>query len=185
MAIAAYTKACAKNVGGCTALFLADVANVASVTITSGEITAISMNSTLKFHEADADIDSIVRTEEGTGNGNNISYAHKVAAKFAKPSKSLNTLRTSLADGSPCGILAIVADGNGVAWLVGYSAAEGFKRPLRLEKDSLNTGGSPADEGQNVSIELGAVNGYPAVPFDATNSGTIIGGTATFITYTT
>lgn len=184
MAIAVYTKSCSKNVAGNTALFLTDIANVVSVTVTSGEITAITMDTGDHFFEVDADQDSIVRTEEGTGNGNNISYVHKVAAKFAKPSKELNTLRNSLADGSPCGILAIVADGNGQAWLVGYSVAEGFKRPLRLMKDSLNSGGSPADEGQGVDVELESTNGYPAIPFDSTNSGTIVGGTATFITYT-
>jgi hypothetical protein len=185
MAIAVYTKACTKNVGGNTFIAVAEVASMTSFTVTAGEITAVTPNGVNRFHKADATIDTIVRTEEGAGNGNNIAYTHRIEIKTTKPSVALNTWRSSLADASPCGILAITADGNGTCWLTGYSIAEGFKRPLRLVSDSFTSGATPGDEaGQTVTIGLECVTGYVDIPFNSALSASIIAGTATaFITY--
>jgi hypothetical protein len=103
---------------------------------------------------------------------------------FSKPSLALNTLRDSLANGSPCGILAIVTDGNGTSWLVGYNATDGSNRALYLATDSLNSGAAPADDGsQAITLALECNSGYLSLPFDATIGATISGGTAAFITY--
>ena len=186
MAIAVYTKACSKNVAGNTFIAVCEVGNMTSFTVAGGEITAVTPNAALRFMKADATIDTIIRSEEGTGNGNNIAYEHKIELKTTKPSLALNTWRQALADGSPCGLLAVVADGNGQCWLTGYSVSEGFKRPLRLTKDSFTSGGAPGDaEGQQITIELGCTTGYVDLPFNAALSAAVIGGTATaWITYT-
>lgn len=186
MAIAVYTKSCTKNVGGNTFLAFAEVASMTSFTVTSGEITAVTPNSTYRFHKQDATIDTIKRTEEGAGNANNIAYKHRIEAQFTKPSKELNTMRAGVADATPCGILTIVADGNGKCWLTGYSVAEGFKRPLRLVEDKFDSGAAPGDENsQAVTLALECTTGYVDIPFDNTLSASIIAGTATaFITYT-
>lgn len=183
-AIAVYSKTCAKNVGGNSAVFLSEAANLDTVTVTSGEISAISMTSTNTFHEAQADLDGVLHTQEGAGNANNIAYTHRVEMFFAKPSAALNTFRDSLADASPCGILAIVQDANGACWLVGYNETDGVNRPLRLVQDSMASGNSPTDEdSQRVTVALEGVNGYLSLPFDSTITATIVGGTATFITF--
>jgi len=104
--------------------------------------------------------------------------------RFAKPTTELNTFRDSLADASPCGILAIVTDGNGESWLVGYNETDGTNRPLRLVGDGLNSGAEPnEDNAQAVTIALEGVNGYLSLPFDDIEKAAIIGETATYITY--
>ena len=184
MAIATYTKTCAKNVGGNSAVYLTEAANINAVTVTSGEISAITMDTGKTFHQVQHDLDGATHTQEGAGTKQNISYTHKVELKFQKPSVALNTLRDSLADGSACGMLAIVTDGNGTSWLVGWNQTDGINRALYLEADNMTSGAEPSEEdGQAVTITLTCVNGYLALPFDSTLGAEISGGTATYITY--
>lgn len=179
MAIAAYTKSCTKNVAGNSAIYYVEVSDVTAITVTAGEISALT--ATTGFKQAQADLDSIVRTEEGAGTGGNIAYTHRVEAKYSKPTAALNILRISLAEASACGILVIVTDGNGTSWLVGYNETDGFNRPLRLVQDAFNSGAAPTDEEQKTTIALEGVNGYVSLPFNSTLGATITGGTALFI----
>lgn len=184
MAIAAYSKACEKNVGGNSAVFVVEASLVDTVTVTTGEISALTMTSTNEFQQVQADLDSVVHTQEGAGSQNNMAYTHRVEMRFSKPSTELNTLRNSLADASPCGILAIVQDGNGECWLVGWSENDGIARALFLATDSLNSGATPTDENsQAITVALQCVNGYLSLPFDDTLKAAIVGGTAAFINY--
>jgi hypothetical protein len=185
MAITTYSKSCSKNVAGNSGLYVTEVANVSSITVTAGEISAVTMASTsVFFEEAQGDIDTIQRLETGAGTGKNMAYTHRVNVGFSKPSTELNTFRNSLADATPCGILAIVTDANGTSWLVGYNATDGFKRPLRLVQDDLDSGLTPTDEaGQAITIGMECVNGYVCMPFDDTLGPAISGGTSTFIDY--
>lgn len=183
-AIAVYTKTCAKNVGGNSAVYLTEAANIATITVTAGEISALTMDTGKTFHEIQSDLDSIVHTQEGEGTRNNIAYTHRVEMKFSKPSVTLNTLRDELAAASACGILAIVTDGNGTSWLIGYNETDSYNRPLYLSNDSLNSGAEPNEDGsQLVTIALEGSSGYLSIPFDSTLGGNITGGTAPFITY--
>lgn len=183
MAIAVYTKACEKNVAGNSAVYLVEAADLATVTITAGEISALTMDTGKTFKKVGADLDGIKRTQAGVGNASNIAYTHRVEMFFAKPSTALNTLRDSLSAASPCGILAIVQDANGNSWLVGYNATDLVNRPLRLVQDDDDSGNTPTDEAQRATVSLEGVNGYLDLPFDSTLKATISGGTATFITY--
>lgn len=182
MSIVKYAKSCSKNVGGNSLLAIAEVANITAVTVTSGEVSAIT--GTTPFKEVDGEIDTIIREQEGEGigNGSNINYLHRITAKFAKPTLSLNTLRNSLADASPCGMCAITLDGNGQAWLTGYSESDGTKRGLMLKGDSDKTGESPSDEeGNQAVVILERNSGYLDLPLDSTLTAAIVAGTSTII----
>ena len=184
MAIAVYARSCAKNVAGNTAVFLGEAPNISSITVTSGEVAAITMDSGKTFMKIGADLDGISRTEVGVGTINNMSYVHRIEMLFAKPATALNVLRDSLTAASPCGILGIVQDANGESWLVGYNETDEAERPMRLVDDNVNSGSAPDDaEGQRASINLECKNGYVALPFDATEKAAILGGTATYISY--
>jgi len=184
MAIAVYTKACAKNTGGNARVFIAEAPNISSVTITAGEVADITMATGKTFHESQAEIDTVIRTEVAEGRRQNISYTHRVEMQFSKPATALNTFRDSLADASPCGMCAIVQDGNGNSWLVGYNATDGTARGLYLVQDDSSSGALPSDEDGNVvTIALETVSGYLDIPFDDTQNAAIIGDTATYITY--
>ena len=182
MAIATYTKVCEKNVSGNARVFVAQMSGITSITVTAGEITAIT--ATTAFKESQADIDSLIRTEVATGTRSNISYLHRVEMKFAGPDLALNTFRNSLADASPCGMAAVVQDSNGECWLVGWNDTDTTARGLFLVQDDTNSGALPSDtDAQNVTVALETLSGYLDLPFDSTITATIIADTAAFIDY--
>ncbi len=182
MAIATYTKVCEKNVAGNARVFISSAALVTSVTVTSGEITAIT--AATAFKESQADIDSIIRTEVAAGTRSNISYTHRVEMKFQKPDLELNVFRDSLADASPCGMCVIVQDSNGECWLVGYNESDGTSRGVFLIQDDTNSGANPTEEDGNiVTLALETTSGYLDLPFDSTLTATILADTAAFIDY--
>ena len=189
MTLAKFARICGRNAGGNSALYLAAVSAITAVTVTTGEISAVTMVTgppAGKFLELQSDVETIVRTEEGEGIGSLMKYLHRVAAKFSSPSKNLAALRDAIATASPCGLLAIVTDSNGKSWLVGYNATDGFKRPLRLRQDNLTSGAEIAEEGASLAdIALETTSGYISLPFDDTLGAAILGGSATFIDYVT
>ncbi len=180
MALAKYARACAKNVAGNAAAYLAEVANVTVVLLTSGEISTMTA-SALAFKQIGADLDTIQRTTSITGKSN-VAATHSVIHKFSKPSAALNTLRNSIIDGLPCGFLEIVQDANGTCWLVGFDEDNQFERPLNTLTDELDSGTSPTDEGmQSTTITLSSINGALAIPFNAALTATILDGSATWL----
>ena len=187
MALIKFTRICGKNAGGNSGLFVAPVADIVTIAVTAGAISAVTMVTgppAGKFLELQADPDTIQRNEEGEGVGSLMKYTHQVMAKFSNPSITLNALRNELADASPCGILAIVTDSNGKSWLVGYNATDGYRRPLRLRQDNLNSGAEIAEEGTSLAdIILEGQSGYISLPFDATLGAAILDGSAAFIDF--
>ena len=184
MAIAVYTKVCAKNTAGNTRVFIAEAANITSVTGAATEISAITMATGKTFHEVQADIDTVIRTEVAEGKRSNISYTHRVEMHLAKPILAMNTFRESLSAASPCGMCAIVQDANGESWLVGWNESDCGNRGLFLAQDDSNSGATPNDEDGNiVMIALETSSGYLDIPFDDTEKAAIIADTATYITY--
>ena len=185
MAIAVYTKACTKNTGGNSRVFYTEAANVSSVTVTAGEVAAaITMASGKTFHEVQAEIDTVIRTEVAAGRRTNISYTHRIEMKFGKPQTALNILSDALTDASACGLIAIVQDGNGNCWLVGYNETDTTNRGLYVVQDDTNSGAAPSDEeGNVVTIALETSSGFKDIPFDTSIKATIIGDSAAFITY--
>lgn len=184
MAIAVFTRLCVKNVSGNSKVFVTEAASLSSITITASEVAAITMATGLTFHEVQANIDGVGRTEEGAGSRNNISYTHQVQMFFNHPSTELNILRDSLTAASSCGILAIVQDANGECWLVGYNETDGTDRPLFVQQDNINSGLEAGEEDAQVDdIILETVSGYIDIPFDDTLKAAIIAETAVFITF--
>ena len=165
MAIAVYTKACSKNTPGNSQIWIAEAPNITSITITAGEAAAFTMDSGKKFLEAQADIDKLTRSQEGTGTGSNISYLHKIEMVFSKLALGLNTFRDSLADASPCGMVAVTKDSNGTYWLTGWNANDLGNRGLELRTDNDTSGAAPTDEDSGAStITLETTSGSLDLP---------------------
>lgn len=184
MAIAKYSKTCGKNVPGNSRLFFTEAANISSITITSNEISAITMTGTTKFHEFGADIDSIKFTIEGTGSAS-YSEVQKLEAKFSKKTTALITAKNSLLDAVACGVAIIRVDNNANAWLSGYTVKDKNRRAYNKITTNFDTGAKPSDEGTAAyTITLEAEGFDDELPFDRTTlNASIIGGTATFIDY--
>lgn len=182
MAIAVYLKTCSKNTAGNQSLFFIEVGNITSVTIAAGEVTAFTAAAGA-VKEFDAEIDSIKFTMEGSG-GSSFFQNNKIEARFAKLSKELVIAKKSLVDAVTCGAVAIVLDGNGQAFLVGWNATELGTRPLNKITANFDSGMKPSDEDTGAfTITLEGETGYDAVPFNTATNATILGGTAAFITF--
>ena len=183
MAIAKYSKTCGKNVPGNSRLFFVEAPNISSITVTSNEISAVTMSDTAKFREFGADIDSIKFTIEGTGSAS-YSEVQKLEAKFSKKTTALITAKNSLLDAVACGVAIIRVDNNGKAWLSGYTVKDKNRRAYNKITTNFDTGAKPSDEGTAAyTITLEAEGFDDELPFDTTLNASIIGGTATFIDY--
>lgn len=183
MAIAKYSKTCGKNVPGNSRLFFVEAGNISSITVTSNEISAVTMSDTTKFREFGADIDSIKFTIEGTGSAS-YSEVQKLEAKFSKKTTALITAKNSLLDAVACGVAIIRVDNNANAWLSGYTVKDKNRRAYNKITTNFDTGAKPSDEGTAAyTITLEAEGFDDELPFDTTLNASIIGGTATFIDY--
>lgn len=183
MAIAKYSKTCGKNVPGNSRLFFVEAANISSITVTSNEISAVTMSDTAKFREFGADIDSIKFTIEGTGSAS-YSEVQKLEAKFSKKTTALITAKNSLLDAVACGVAIIRVDNNGSAWLSGYTVKDKNRRAYNKITTNFDTGAKPSDEGTAAyTITLEAEGFDDELAFDTILNTAIVGGTATFIDY--
>jgi len=182
MAILNYNKICSRNVAGNTRIFLAEVPNVTAVTVTAGEISAITGAGA--FKEIQADTDTIIRTETKVEGKYNARFDARVEMKLGKQSLNLNTFLDSVANASPCGIFALIKDNNGTWWLVGYNESDLFSRGLKVSIDEMTSGAGFAEDGGGVSrVELFRNLAAPSMPLDATLSALIDAGTALFVDY--
>jgi len=98
-----------------------------------------------------------------------MSYVHAIEFSLSKPSAAMRTSINAIADASPCGMVAIMRDGNGLYWLVGYSATDLASRGLRLVGDNFTSGTAPDDEeGSKDVIRLESKSGFKALPITGT-----------------
>ena len=184
MAIANYTRVCAKNVPGNSRLFFTEKDNISSVTVTSGEVSAITMGTGLTFHEFKSDQKSIRRKQTESNIQGNLVVTHQVEAKFKGLSVDLNDSRDELHDALACGLVVIVVDANGVGWLIGWSDTQFGDEALDTIEAEDDSGISAADsEMGKYSLTIKGVSGYLDIPFDSTASEELLDGSATFCTF--
>lgn len=138
---------CASNMGGIVEVYLANKADVSSVTITTNKVTAISMNSTAKFktyhfrpNTSSMSSNYQVNQENGT------SYVQTdLLMVFNRMETSKRIEVTAMAQGELC---AIVKDANGLYWMLGID------NPLVLSAGDGLTGTARADRnGYSVTLQ--------------------------------
>jgi len=165
-----FTKICAKNVPGVVKVLLTEVGNIDTITVTDGEVSAVTMNSVYLFHEAQCEIDSVELKQTGKGKMT-YSIEQSLEMGFSKLSKDLLTFKQSVVDAVPCGLCAIVKDGNGNWFLAGWNDTDKDGRPLNQIEDNFTSGKKPDDEAGNMfTITLKGLSGYDVLPFDSTLS---------------
>lgn len=184
MALAIFTRTCSKNVSGASKIFIAESASVTAITETSGEISAIT--GTTPFMRVDAEQDSVSWSEKGEAVGtNNFKVTNTIDFDIVPPSKDTNTFKSALVAGSPCGLLALVVDGNGKVFMVGYNTTDKKLRPLRIKMTDQKTGKGLSDTaGQVVPIQLGNECADFCMPLDSTLTAAVLAGTSTVIKWT-
>ena len=183
--ISEYVKTCAKNVpGNRLTLYINQIRRANALTITSGEVTALTViatGATGRFKKIQADIDTIKFTNEGAG-GASYMETQTLEFKCAKKSTNLMALKEDLADSIPCGLVAIRIDNNGQCWLSGWNAADkgGKERPYNRLETSFDSGAAPDEEDMNAeTFRLIRKAGYDEVPFASALNALILKGSAT------
>lgn len=183
MAIAKYSKVCSANTPGNSKIFFAEVASITSITLTSGEISTVTMSGSNKFFQFQADADTIQFTQEGVAK-QSASETFKLTAKFSKKTKELIAAKQSLVDAVVCGVVAIRQDANGKCFMSGWNDVDKGGRPYNKITVNFDSGAQPTDEGMNAyTFTLEGSHGFDELPFDSNLTSAIVGGTATYITY--
>jgi hypothetical protein len=183
--ISEYLKTCAKNVpGNRLTLYINQIRRANALTVTSGEVTALTViatGATGKFKKIQADIDTIKFMNEGAG-GASYTETQTLEFKCAKKSTNLVALKEDLADSIPCGLVAIRIDNNGQAWLSGWQAADkgGKERPFSRLETSFDSGAAPDEEDQAAeTFRLIRKAGYDELPFAAALNASILKASST------
>lgn len=191
MPFTSYLKTCVRNTpGNQYQVFLAPVASITSITLTTGAVSAVTMTGGALFQRAQGKLDTVQYTSEGTM-GNTLSIAQSLKLGFDKMTAALNNWvfgADGIADSVVCGMVAIHVDGNGQAWISGISPAaiEGALRPYQSAVFNFDSGSAPTDDGgATPMVTLNKTGAAPCYPFDATINATIVGGTMTAINWAT
>lgn len=180
-ALAIFTQTCAKNVSGASRIFIAEKAVATAFTVSGHEVTAVT--GTTPFMRVDAIQDSVSWEEKGEQVGlNNWKITNTVKFKIMPPATATSTFLQALLDASPCGLFAIIIDGNGKCWLVGHNEIDVRERPLRVKTQTQATGeGLSNADGNTIPIELSNECSGKALPFNTAMTATILAGTDTCI----
>lgn len=117
--LAGLSRDCLANMGGVKRVYIANRDDVASITVTSGKITAITMVSSKKFYQYDFRQESASMESSWQVNVQNGSvYVHTaLTLLFHKMTTTKRVEVMALALGE---LAVIVEDNNGAYWYMGY-----------------------------------------------------------------
>ncbi len=154
------TRDCLPNIGGIARVWLANYANVASLTESSGAITAISMSNSEKFKEyqfarntASLSSNYAVNAENGTA-----FVESDLVMVFNRMDTAKRLEINAMAQGE---LVAIVEDNNGTKWYLGHD------NPITLSAGDGLTGTARADR-NGYSSTLHDVSDEMPMPFTGT-----------------
>lgn len=167
---AGLTRVCASRSGGLIELYLANVDDVTSFTLSSGtgEYTAVTMASGKKFYKFAFKQDSGQRKEDGAMNDGAFSVKHSVEVYIENLNQEIRNRMQDIADSSACGMIAIVKDANAKMWVVGYNERFLKERPLKLETNAGDSGKAFTDP-NGTTVTLSCTDNE----YDRTFSGTV------------
>jgi hypothetical protein len=183
MSLGIFTQVCAKNVSGASVIYISDKTLATSFTISSTPFEITAIGGTTPFYRVDTIQDSVEWNEEGNRIGlNNWAIKNTVNFDIMAPNKTTSVFLQQLLDGSPCGLYALILDGNSVAWIIGVNPTDGVNRPLRLGKQSHKTGkGLSAADGNIIQISMENECSGLAIPLNSTLTAMVVAGTGSIL----
>lgn len=138
---------CRDSNGGVQEIYIAEFANVQSITETSGVITAITMVPTKKFYtfQVEKENASLTDAEQGSVENGTLFYEQTLNFTIKKGSSSQRNAMNVLAKAR---LMVIVKDNNGTYWLMGKTRAAD-----KVGDNSFTTGKAFGDmNGYNVTL---------------------------------
>lgn len=187
MAFSSFLKTCVKNTpGNRDEVYLCTKADITSITLTSEEVSAITMESGKKFKRFQGELDK-VQFQTSAQASTVFSEEQTLTMSFSKKTKAFNVAiygADGVIDQVVCGLIVIRVDGNGRGWISGISPAtvEGKQRPYKRAEVNFDSGMSPTEEdGAQPQLILKRTGQSPEYPLDDTLNAALVGGTATYI----
>ena len=109
------------NAGGIKKVYIAPIADVSSVTVAAGAVSAITMIATKKFKEYSfrKNTASLTKTATKDDAAGTSFVTSEVALRFAKMDNAKRTEMQALLTGN---VYVIVLDNNGEYWFLGYDS---------------------------------------------------------------
>ena len=145
---------CESRSGGLVKLFAANRDDVDVFTLSGGKYTAVAMNGGAVFFEFEFEQDTAERRENGSIENGSSKYIHEIEFFIPKLTTDNRNRLQELMDASPCGVIFIAEDANGLKWVVGYSEKFLKKRALRLQSDASLSGKTFTDLNGSTIIML-------------------------------
>jgi hypothetical protein len=161
---AGYSYTCAANTGGATSIWLANAADVDTMTKTGDEYSAITMVATKVFYEFEVETDSL-EFVENVAKGDRRAYSVEHMANMFFPNNSTDQIASlqDLIDCSPCGLIAVIQDNNGTQRVMGYSETFTNKRSAYVETMEATTGATITDS-NGTQVQLKSTDADLALP---------------------
>lgn len=158
--LAGISRDCATNMGGIKVVYLANAADVTSLTEASGAITAITMASSKKFYKYEfAPNTSSLSSNYAVSAENGTKYVESdLVMVFNRMDTNKRLEVVAMAQGA---LVAIVEDNNGSMWYLGHD------NPIELNAGDGLTGTARADR-NGYSVTLRDVSAEPPMPFTGT-----------------
>lgn len=137
------TKDCAANMGGIVEVYLANKADVASVTVTSNKVTAITMETSAKFkkYQFRPGVSSMSSNYQ-VNQENGIAYVQTdLLMVFNRMETTKRVEVVAMAQGE---LVALVRDANGLLWFLGsdspllLSAGDGLSGTARTDRNGYS-----------------------------------------------
>ena len=137
---------CSSNLGGIKEVYLANFDDVDTVTVTSNVVSAITMVSSKKFYayNFNPNTSNFTTTIQANRENGSLYMETVLSLVFAKQDATKRLEVNALAQ---AGLMAIVVDSNGTAWLFGKD------EPLMLTSGTAESGTAKADR-NGYALEL-------------------------------
>lgn len=141
------SKDCTGNLGGIKRVLITNADDVASVTVTSDIVTAITMNNSAVFYEFNfRPATSSMTSTWQVNNENGTNYVQTLLAMVFNRMET--TKRAAIMALAQADVVAVVEDNNGTYWYLGYDS------PMHLNAGDGPTGTALADRnGYSITLE--------------------------------
>lgn len=133
-----YTRACGRQSGGVSRIGIIEAANLKSVTVEDGVITAIEFEDGAKFKDYQSVLD---QAEYKFANGE-----ASLLIRLNRAGKASSIAHNELAEVIPCGVFALAQLNNGETALIGYTEEFGKERPIISFDSDSGSGKAPSDD---------------------------------------
>jgi hypothetical protein len=169
---AGLAKDCNPNSGGIQRIALANVADITTISQTSGTIDTITMNGGAVFFEFQAEQDTVEWRENGELVNGSLKYTEEIEMFFRKQNATTAAALREIGE-NLCGMVAAVKTTNGETFIVGWSENLGLERPLKLASDA-STSGKELTDLSGGTITLAAMVDEKAYPTSIDVFGTLL-----------